>query len=329
MIKNTQNIGLKALIELFDIKEIDSTAVSFSLAPRINACGRMGKAGVTVELLLEKDIEKAKQIAITLDELNTKRQEIEKEIFENAIDMINLNGMENKKSIKNEKILTLLFWAILIFSLINMFYALEPIIYLLIILNIIYVIITFYDDIIVKNNAESERRKTLISDTFSINLTSKKTNGYYNNNFPPSVKKLGIDSFESMLYTKKNLSMMLLTEGFKTLVMFIVWFIIITKFNNKELLLNLTQTFFSLEILFKFIKLIYYYFNVSRLYDEFYQLFITKKYDEKKDQALILEYVMEYECLKTYCHILLSNKNFAKINNILSGKWESLKNDIE
>ena len=99
MIKNTQNIGLKALIELLDIKEIDSTAVSFSLAPRINACGRMGKAGVAVELLLEKDIEKAKQIAITLDDLNTKRQEIEKEIFENAIDMINLNGMENKKSI--------------------------------------------------------------------------------------------------------------------------------------------------------------------------------------------------------------------------------------
>lgn len=118
--------------------------------------------------------------------------------------MINLNGMENKKSIKNVKILTLLFWAILIFSLINIFYALGPIIYLLIILNIIYVIITFYDDIIVKNNAESERRKTLISDAFSINLTSKKTNGYYNNNFPTSVKKLGIDSFESMLYTKKK-----------------------------------------------------------------------------------------------------------------------------
>lgn len=76
MIKNTQNIRLKALIELPDTKEIDSTAVSFSLAPRINACGRMGKAGVAVELLLEKDIEKAKQIAITLDELNPKRQEI-------------------------------------------------------------------------------------------------------------------------------------------------------------------------------------------------------------------------------------------------------------
>ena len=237
--------------------------------------------------------------------------------------------IEYKKSIKNEQKLTLLFWAILIISIINIFYVFEPIIYLLIILNIIYVILTFYDDIIVKNNAESERRKTLISDAFCINLTSKKTNGYYNNNFPPSVKKLGIDSFESILYTKKNLSMMLFTEGIKTLVMFVVWFIIITKFNDKELLLNLTQTFFSLEILFKFIKLIYYYINVSKLYDQFYQLFITKKYDEKKDQALILEYVMDYECLKTYCHILLSDKNFNKINNTLSREWENIKNDIE
>ena len=48
----------------------------------------------------------------------------------------------------------------------------------------------------------------------------------------------------------------------------------------------------------------------------------------KKDQALILECVMEYECLKTYCHILLPNKNFAKINDILSSKLKSIKNDI-
>lgn len=238
-------------------------------------------------------------------------------------------NIEYKKSIKNENILTLLFWTILIFSLINIFYVCESIIYLLIILNVIYVIINFYGDIIVKNNAESERRKTLISDAFCINLTSKKTNGYYNNNFSPSVKKLGIDSFESILYTKKNLSIMLFTEGLKTLVMFIAWFIIITKFNNKELLLNLTQAFFSFEILFKFIKLIYYYFNVNRLYDEFYRLFITKKYDEKKDQALIIEYVMEYEFLKSYCHILLSSKNFNKINNNLSSEWEDIKNNIE
>ena len=246
-----------------------------------------------------------------------------KQNYRNDVDV------EYKKSIKNEKILTLLFWTILIISLINIFCVFEFITYLLIILNIIYVIISFYDDIIIKNNAESERRKTLISDAFCANLTSKKINGYYNNNFPPSVKRLGIDIFESTLYSKKNLSMMIFTEGLKTLVMFIVWLIIITKFNNKELLLNLTQTFFSLEVLFKFIKVVYYYFNVCKLYDEFYKLFVTQKYDENKDQALILEYVMEYECLKTYCHILLSTKNFNSINNDLSIEWRNIRNDIK
>ena len=238
-------------------------------------------------------------------------------------------NVEYRKSIKNEKGLSLLFGIILIFSILNIFYDMEWIIYLLIFLNLIYVIISFFDDIVVKNRAESERRKTLISNAFSINLTSNKTEGYYNNDLIPSIKKLGVDSFESMLYTKKNLSMMLLQEGLKTLIIFIVWIIIITKFNNKELLYNLTQTFFSIEILFKFIKTIYYYYMVSSLYDKFYNLFITRKYNEKEDQALVLNYVMDYECLKVYCHILLSNKNFNKINDSLSKEWENIKKDIK
>lgn len=233
------------------------------------------------------------------------------------------------KSIKNENILTLLFIVILVISVINIFYTHEILIYILIIINLIYVIISIYDDMIMKNKAESERRKTLLSHAFSINITSKKTNGYYNNEFSPSIRKLGVDSFESTLYTKKNLSLMILSEGIKTFIIFIIWIIIITEFKNNELFYNLTQTFFSMEVLLKFIKLLYYYFNVSKIYDAFYQLFVTRKYNEKKDQALLLEYVMDYECLKTYCHILLSNNIFKKINNDLSIEWKNIKKDIK
>ena len=246
-----------------------------------------------------------------------------KENYRNDVDE------EYKKSIKNENRLALLFIVILIFSIINIFYSHEFIIYLLIVLNLIYVIMSLYDDMIVKNKAESERRKTLLSNAFSINLTSKKTNGYYNNTISPSIKKLGVDSFESTLYTKKNLSMMILMEEIKTFIIFIIWIIIITKFKNNELFYNLTQTFFSMEVLFKFIKTIYYYLAVSVLYDDFYQLFVTKKYNEKKDQALVLEYVIDYECLKTYCHILLSNKNFEKINKDLSVEWKEIERNVK
>ena len=86
--KKTENIGLKALLEIISFKDIDSTMVSFGVAPRINACGRMGKAGVAVELLLAQDEEKAREIAKKLDSLNVKRQEVEKEIFENRYEMV-------------------------------------------------------------------------------------------------------------------------------------------------------------------------------------------------------------------------------------------------
>lgn len=246
-----------------------------------------------------------------------------KESYRNDVDG------DYKKSIKNENNLSLLFFGIIVITIINIFLTNEYIIYLLIILNLVYVAISLYDDMIVKNNAESERRKTLLAHAFSINITPKKTNGYYNNEFSPSVKKLGVDSFESTLFTKKSLSLMILSEGIKTFIIFIIWIIIITKFKNDELFYNLTQTFFSVEVLLKFIKIIYYYVNVSKIYDNFYQLFVTRKYNEKKDQALVLKYVMDYECLKTYCHTLLSSKIFEKINDDVSIEWDNIKKDIK
>lgn len=97
--KHTENIGLKALLEILSFKEIDSTMVSFGVAPRINACGRMGKAGVAVELLLEQDEMKAREIAKKLDALNVKRQEVEKAIFDAAVEEIEKSGLDKKKSI--------------------------------------------------------------------------------------------------------------------------------------------------------------------------------------------------------------------------------------
>ena len=98
-IKETKNIGLKALIKKIKFKEIDSIMVSFGMAPRINACGRMGNASIAVELLLEENEEKAEEIATRLDELNIKRQDVEKEIFKEAIEIIEKEELSNKNSI--------------------------------------------------------------------------------------------------------------------------------------------------------------------------------------------------------------------------------------
>ncbi len=98
-IANTNNIGLRALLNVIRFKNLDSTMVSFGLAPRINACGRMGNASLAVKLFLEENEEKASEYAHELDKLNEKRQQVEKDIFIKTQNIINEKELYNKSSI--------------------------------------------------------------------------------------------------------------------------------------------------------------------------------------------------------------------------------------
>ena len=84
--KKTKLEGLRQLIEVAGLggKDISSGQVGFVLAPRLNAAGRLETAMRGVELLLTEDEDKAKDIALTLNELNTERQQIEADILEQA-----------------------------------------------------------------------------------------------------------------------------------------------------------------------------------------------------------------------------------------------------
>ena len=95
LVNQTKNIGLSALLEVVGFKEIDSGTISFGVAPRINACGRMGDEQVALDLFLSKDYETAKEIAIKLNEYNSERQSIEKQIFDEATQKIEKEEKEN------------------------------------------------------------------------------------------------------------------------------------------------------------------------------------------------------------------------------------------
>ena len=99
MMEKTKNLGLKELLKIVNYKDIDSMMVSFGMAPRINACGRMGNASAAVKLLLETDSQKAEKIAVELDELNQERKNVESLIFNQALELIEKENLENKNSI--------------------------------------------------------------------------------------------------------------------------------------------------------------------------------------------------------------------------------------
>ncbi len=79
---NTDRAGLYALIQTAGLAEKNMTAgnVSFTLVPRINAVGRLGLSGKSVELLLTDDEEEAHKIAVDMGYDNTERQQIERDI---------------------------------------------------------------------------------------------------------------------------------------------------------------------------------------------------------------------------------------------------------
>ena len=99
LVNQTRNIGLQAILKLSGYKNIDSTAISFGVAPRLNACGRMGHADEALKLFLSKNINEVNQIANTLNEYNKTRQEIEKSICEEAIEKIKQNKLEENNTI--------------------------------------------------------------------------------------------------------------------------------------------------------------------------------------------------------------------------------------
>lgn len=88
LMRQTRKVGLQELIKASGYSKIDSTTISFGLAPRLNACGRMGKADLALELILTQDRAEAQNIALELNEINKERQEVEKKIISDAIEII-------------------------------------------------------------------------------------------------------------------------------------------------------------------------------------------------------------------------------------------------
>ena len=87
LVEVTKNIGLRTLIEMAGLKKIDSTAISFGISPRINACGRMGHQEDALNLFLTDDPIEARKLAQKLEEYNKQRQEIEKNIYNEALEI--------------------------------------------------------------------------------------------------------------------------------------------------------------------------------------------------------------------------------------------------
>ena len=99
LVNQTKNLGLRSILKSSGYNKIDSTTISFGVAPRINACGRMGKAEEALELLLSNNVYEVNELTIKLNKHNKERQEIEKNIYKSAVEKIEKNNLDKSRTI--------------------------------------------------------------------------------------------------------------------------------------------------------------------------------------------------------------------------------------
>ena len=110
LLENTENIGLCALMRASGLisvdadgsiikKKITSSAVGFTIAPRLNAAGRISSAELSVELLLCRDKLRAEELSAELCETNRRRQAEENTIIEEADQKIELQCRDDDRVI--------------------------------------------------------------------------------------------------------------------------------------------------------------------------------------------------------------------------------------
>ena len=104
VIHRGERMGLFALtlIAGLDIKNINAHHIGFMIGPRLNAAGRISEAEISLHLLLEKDKQKAIELAKELDRLNSLRQEKTKAAINSAEEIIAIQGQKDILSIVKE-----------------------------------------------------------------------------------------------------------------------------------------------------------------------------------------------------------------------------------
>ena len=89
-LQQTDRPGFGALLEEVGLagKPITAENISYAIAPRINAAGRMDNAVTALQLVLCEDPDRAGELAHKLNEINAHRQETEQQIFKAAEELL-------------------------------------------------------------------------------------------------------------------------------------------------------------------------------------------------------------------------------------------------
>lgn len=237
-------------------------------------------------------------------------------------------NMLYNKSKKLNKLCQILFWTNCGFSLLSLLFdgVLNNMSILMqIIISFLYIILKSIDDGHCWYKAEAVRRKNSLQDGLGVNLTEFETEEYYNNNLSPSNSKYGMNTFESIFFSKELAAKMIMKSLIKAVVAIVV-LILVAWFNpSKGVILIIVQSILSTYIVEETVMLVLYKSKLDKLYDLIYAEFITVGITKKTQQYLLLSYSVEYEAIKAHYKVRICSYLFKRYNKVLSKKWDEIK----
>ena len=101
-LNQSPSIGLKAIIEICGLsgRELTMSDIVFKIGPRINASGRMMNGREAVDLLVERDLQRALTVATRINEYNEQRKDVDKQMTEEANEIVErLESQQHLQSI--------------------------------------------------------------------------------------------------------------------------------------------------------------------------------------------------------------------------------------
>lgn len=190
-------------------------------------------------------------------------------------------------------------------------------------LVILFLCISLINDCHCRYEADKERRSAKVEDAFAIDLTEYKTNGYYNNDVPPSMCKCVVNTFESVFFTKNIVRKMLPREIVKAVAVGFI-FLLSLRLAENSLLLLIFEIVTSAYLLQGALMTLFFYSKVKAIYHNLYQLLITEKCIERDHLILAFTATQEYEVCKAYFKVSPDSKIFDELNPTLSEQWATM-----
>lgn len=179
--------------------------------------------------------------------------------------------------------------------------------------------------------ASVKKREDFIDNSFETSISKEKSINYFTNDrIRSGIYKMGVNSFENVLFTYEISKKMLCGVWVKN-VLFAFLFIVFAILGFSNAIILLIQLSLPILLLQQAIGHTVFVNRVEQVYENFRKLFNELKYlkfDEQKF-PIIIHCVMEYETALSWANILLSSKVYEKLNPTLSTKWEKIKEEYE